>query len=61
MQRNKPLSHPRHKNELKIDQRPKKKVKVLVALSSLTLCDPMDYNPPGSPVHGLLQARIQGW
>ena len=23
-----------------------------------TLCDPMDSNPPGSPVHGVLQARI---
>ena len=25
---------------------------------SLTLCDPMDYNPPGSSVHGIFQARI---
>ena len=24
-----------------------------VALSCLTLCDPMDYNPPGSSVHGI--------
>ena len=24
----------------------------------LTLCDPMDCNPPGSSVHGILQARI---
>ena len=23
-----------------------------------TLCDPMDCSPPGSPVHGILQARI---
>ena len=23
-----------------------------------TLCDPMDCNPPGSSVHGILQARI---
>ena len=22
------------------------------------LCDPMDYSPPGSSVHGILQARI---
>ena len=28
---------------------------------SLTLCDPMDCSPPGSSVHGLLQARILGW
>ena len=27
----------------------------------LTLCDPMDHNPPGSPVHGILQARILEW
>ena len=26
--------------------------------SRLTLCDPMDYSPPGSFVHGILQARI---
>ena len=25
----------------------------------LTLCDPMDYNPPGSSVHGILQARLE--
>ena len=23
-----------------------------------TLCDPMDHNPPGSSVYGILQARI---
>ena len=27
----------------------------------LTLCDPMDYRPPGSSVHGILQARILEW
>ena len=27
----------------------------------LTLCDPMDCNPPGSSVHGILQARILEW
>ena len=26
-----------------------------------TLCDPMDYSPPGSPVHGSLQARVLEW
>ena len=26
--------------------------------SCLTLCDPVDHNPPGSSVHGILQARI---
>ena len=26
-----------------------------------TLCDPMDSSPPGSPVHGILQARVLQW
>ena len=26
-----------------------------------TLCDPMDWSPPGSSVHGILQARILEW
>ena len=26
-----------------------------------TLCDPMDCSPPGSSVHGILQARILEW
>ena len=29
--------------------------------SCLTLCNPMDSSPPGSPVPGILQARIQEW
>ena len=33
----------------------------LVAQSCLTLCDPTDCSPPGSSVHGILQARILGW
>ena len=32
-----------------------------VAQSYLTLCDPMDCSLPGSPVHGILQARILEW
>ena len=31
---------------------------VLIAKSRLTLCDPMDCSPPGSCVHGILQARM---
>ena len=27
-------------------------------ISSSTLCDPMDCSPPGSSVHGMLQARV---
>ena len=34
---------------------------VLVAKSRPTLCDPMDCSPPGSSVHGILQARIREW
>ena len=34
---------------------------MLVALLFLTLCDPVDYSPPGSSVHGILQARILRW
>ena len=30
-------------------------------LLCLTLCDPMDYSPPGSSVLGILQARILEW
>ena len=36
-------------------------VVVLVAQSCLTLCGPMDCSPPGSSVHGILQARILEW
>ena len=25
------------------------------------LCDPTDYSPPGSSVHGILQARTLEW
>ena len=34
---------------------------VLSSQSCPTLCEPMDCNPPGSSVHGILQARIQEW
>ena len=29
--------------------------------SCLTLCDPIDGSPPGSPVPGILQARTLEW
>ena len=37
------------------------KVKVLVTQLCLILCDTVDCSPPGSSVHGLLQARILEW
>ena len=33
----------------------------LVAQSCLTLCNPMDFSPPGSSVHGISQARVLEW
>ena len=29
--------------------------------SGLTLCDPIDGSPPGSPIPGILQARTLEW
>ena len=34
---------------------------VLLPQSCLNLCDPIDCSPPGSSVHGILQARILEW
>ena len=34
---------------------------MLVTQLCPTLCDPMDYSPPGSSVHGTFQARILEW
>ena len=36
-------------------------MKVLVAQSHPTLCNPMDCSPPGSSVHGILQRRTLAW
>ena len=35
--------------------------KVLVTQSCPTLCDPTECSPPGSSVHGILQAKILEW
>ena len=49
-------------NPSAIDQwLPNVKVKMLVAQSCPTLCDPMDCSPLGSSVHGISQARIPRW
>ena len=34
---------------------------VLVAQLCPTLCDPMEWSPPGSSVYGILQVRILEW
>ena len=31
------------------------------AQSCLTLCNPVDRSPPGSSIHGILQARVLRW
>ena len=36
-------------------------VMCLGAQSCLTQCEPLDCSPPGSPVHGISQARILAW
>ena len=36
-------------------------MKVLVPQSCLTLCNHMNCSPPGSSVHGMLQARKLEW
>ena len=36
-------------------------VYVLASQSGLTLCDAIDCGPPGSSVHGILQARTLDW
>ena len=34
---------------------------ILSHFSHVWFCDPMDHNPPGYSVHGILQARILEW
>ena len=34
---------------------------MLVTQSCPTLCNPMDYSPPGSSAHEIFQARILEW
>ena len=46
---------------LTIDNAKFKIMKVLVAQSCPTLWDPMGCSPPGSSVHGVLQARVLEW
>ena len=34
---------------------------LLSCFSCIQLCNPMDYSPPGSSVHGISQARVLEW
>ena len=53
----------RHQREQEIMK--KKQVAAAAAAKLLqscpTLCDPIDGSPPGSPIPGILQARILEW
>ena len=57
--------NPKHLLELIFKKKKKKRCPFHhvceVAQSCPTLCDPMDCSPPGSSVHGILQARIVEW
>ena len=47
---------------LNLKEEQERKVKVLVAQSCLTVCDPVDCSPwTGSSVHEILQVRIPEW
>ena len=50
-----------HNFKMKLLYDPEITLKVKVAQSCPTLCNPMDYSLPGSSVHGILQARILEW
>ena len=50
----------------RLDETLELKICVCVCICSVaqwcwTLCNPMDYSPPGSSVHGISQARILEW
>ena len=49
------LNHEESGNLNRLVTSEKTEVKVEVAQSCLTFCDPMDYSLPGSSVHGILQ------
>ena len=53
------LVYPRQQNWMTLSLSPS--VKVEVAQSYPTLCDPINCSLPGSSVHEILQARILEW
>ena len=66
-QNSNPTTHLSMSQFLKLWLRKKKKKNLIkreeseVVQSCPTLCDPVDCSPPGSSVHGILQARILEW
>ena len=49
------------KGENKVQIQRSIRVRVKSLQSCLTLCDSMDYSPPGPSVHKIFQARILEW
>ena len=65
MMENKNHVNPKSNNDNK-DKVPRKRhfgnrACVCAVASANSLCDPMDFSPPGSSAHGLLQARTLEW
>ena len=61
---NKALSGPRYRRcqgQEALRQHNSACVRARSSQSCLTLCDPVDCSPPGSSVHGILQARVLEW
>ena len=55
------LYHRDTREALSICMRTSVRACVLTHLNHVGLCEPMDCGPPGSSVHGILQARILEW
>ena len=55
-----PLPYPSCTGSSSLAKKPVK-VKLLVAQSCLSLCDPKDCSLPGSCIHGILHVRILEW
>ena len=51
-----PFSHYRKEENIELNSKVSE-----VTQSCPTLCDPMDFSPPGSSIHGILQARVLEW
>ena len=45
----------------RIRSEPARELTLVKLLSPVRLCDPMDCSPPGSSLHGILQARVLEW
>ena len=56
------ILEPRKRNSVTVSiVSPSLCLEVMPAVLCQTLCDPLDCSPPGSSVHGILQARILEW